>query len=126
MLDESETRDEIASMRELARQVTLAPPLKTWVVSLVAALTPSGEATHPLVQSYVRYGPGPRGAQAIVLTAKVNALLDGRAHVAVEDAIDAALPALRHRLILNFQGEAEEGVNPDRIVAETLKAQRRP
>jgi MoxR-like ATPase len=78
------------------------------------------------VQSYVRYGPGPRGAQAIVLTAKVNALLDERAHVAVEDVIDAALPALRHRLILNFQGEAEEGVHPDRIIGETLKAQKRP
>jgi MoxR-like ATPase len=126
ILAEDETRDEIAAMRELVRQVTLAPPLKTWVVSLIGALTPNREGTHPLVQNYVRYGPGPRGAQAIVLAAKVNALLDGRAHVAVEDAIDAALPALRHRLILNFQGEAEEGVNPDRILTETVKAQRRP
>ena len=126
VLPEAEIRAEVDSMRDLVRQVTLAPPIKTWIVALVAALTPNGDGAHELVRNYVRYGPGPRGAQAVVLSATVNALLDGRAHVAVDDVTDAVLPALRHRLILNFQGEAEDGVNPDRILAETLKAHRRP
>ena len=67
----------------------------------------------------MRYGASPRGAQALVLCAKVSALLDGRYHVAKDDIDAWALPALRHRLIINFEGEAE-GVTSERVVAEAL------
>jgi MoxR-like ATPase len=79
----------------------------------------------PAIKNYVRFGPGPRAAQALALGAKVNALLDGRAHASYEDLIDVALPALRHRLILNFQAEAEN-VTADSLVGEALRSTRRP
>ena len=69
---------------------------------------------------YFRYGPGPRGAQAITLGAKVNALLDGRVNVSFDDITDVTLPALRHRCLLNFQAEAEN-VGADQILAMLLK-----
>ena len=73
----------------------------------------------PLVKRYVRYGASPRAAQALVLAGKINALTRGQAFVSVEDIRAVALPALRHRVLLNFEGEAEQ-VNPDTIVGELL------
>jgi MoxR-like ATPase len=77
------------------------------------------------VRNYVRFGPSPRAAQAVVLGAKVNALLDGRAHVSLEDITDVVLPAFRHRLILNFQAEADN-VTTDSLVVEVMRSLRRP
>jgi MoxR-like ATPase len=114
----------IADMRRLVRQVLLAPPLQNFVVSLIAASSPNGNSV-PAVRNYVRFGPGPRAAQAVVLGAKVNALLDGRAHASLDDITDAVLPALRHRLILNFQAEAEN-VTEDSLLGEVLRSVRRP
>ena len=74
----------------------------------------------PLVKRYVRYGASPRGAQALVLAAKVLALMHGRVNVSFDDIREIAYPALRHRLILNFEGEAE-GVHPDQIVSQLLQ-----
>jgi MoxR-like ATPase len=71
------------------------------------------------VNRYVRYGASPRAAQALVLAAKIHALVRGQAFVAVEDIRTLALPALRHRLLLNFEGEADE-VSTDTIVEEML------
>jgi MoxR-like ATPase len=124
VLGESEAPREIAAMRALVREVVLAPPLRRWIVDFVTALSPSGGGLEP-VERFVRFGPGPRGAQAIVLSAKVTALLDGRAHVAHEDVLDAVRPALRHRLILSFQGEAA-GIDADRVLDEALRAAPRP
>src|SRR5882724_4066783 len=115
----------IADMRQLVRQVLIAPPLEDYVVSLIGATTPNGAGSIPAVKTYVRFGPGPRAAQAVVLGAKVNALLDGRAHASFEDITDVVLPALRHRLILNFQAEAEN-VTTDSLIGEVLRSLRRP
>jgi MoxR-like ATPase len=118
-------REAIAEMRRLVRQVVIAPPLQQFVVALVAAATPNGAGSIPAVRNYVRFGPGPRAAQAVVLGAKVNALLDGRAHASFDDITDVVLPALRHRLILNFQAEAEN-VTTDSLIGEVLRGLRRP
>ena len=75
----------------------------------------------PLVRQYVRYGASPRGAQALVLGAKVRALLDGRFNVSVEDLKALAAPALRHRVILNFEGEAE-GIDIDTLVGQIVES----
>ena len=79
---------------------------------------PAATAT-PLVEQYVKYGASPRGMQAMILGGKVRALLDGRFNVSVEDVQQVAHPALRHRMILNFEGEAEE-VKPDRLIEEII------
>ena len=73
------------------------------------------------MRQYVRYGGSPRGAQALVTAGKIFALLDGRSNVSVDDIREAALPALRHRLILNFEGEAE-GITPEAVVRTILDA----
>ncbi|MBI3304172.1 MAG: AAA family ATPase [Deltaproteobacteria bacterium] len=111
----------VGEMKTLVRQVLLAPPLSSYVARLIAAATPGDEHSPvPEVTEYLRYGPGPRGAQAITLGAKVNALLDGRVNVSFEDITDVTLPALRHRCLLNFQAEAEN-VSADQILSMLLK-----
>jgi MoxR-like ATPase len=114
-------RELVESMRTLVRQVLLAPPLSAYIARLIAAATPGDAQTAlPEVTQYFRYGPGPRGAQALTLGAKVNALLDNRANVSFDDILDVALPALRHRCLLNFQAEAEN-VNSDQILTRLLQ-----
>ena len=108
----------LLELSALARQVPVARPVQEFVVRLV-------EATHPvdgapdLVRKYVRYGASPRGAQACLLGAKVLALLDGRFAVSTDDLRKMAPMALRHRLILSFEGAAE-GVDPDRVIAAIM------
>jgi MoxR-like ATPase len=112
----------VEEMKALVRQVILAPPLSAYIARVIAAATPDEEhAILPEVTQYFRYGPGPRGAQALTLGAKVNALLDGRANVSFDDIADVVLPALRHRCLLNFQAEAEN-VSADHILVRLLKA----
>ena len=72
-------------------------------------------------KQFLRYGASPRGLQAVILASKIRALLEGRYAVSIDDIRAVAPPALRHRLIMNFEGEAE-GIKPDAIVAEILKA----
>src|SRR3989441_4537696 len=111
----------VEELKTLVRQVLLAPPLSSYVARLIAAATPGDDQSPvPEVTQYFRYGPGPRGAQAITLGAKVNALLDGRVNVSFDDITDVTLPALRHRCLLNFQAEAEN-VGADQILAVLLK-----
>ena len=112
---------DIADMQNLVREVLLAPPLATYVARLVEAATPGNPRTPVAeVPRYLRYGPSPRGAQALALGAKVNALLDGRVNVSFDDIADVAHPALRHRCLLNFQAEAE-GIAADRIIDALLR-----
>ena len=92
---------------QLVRQVVIAPHVKDFAVRCVLATHPEGEFAAPAVNQFVRYGSSPRGAQAIVLGSKVRALLDGRYNVSFDDIAEVAPSALRHRLILNFEGEAE-------------------
>jgi len=109
----------LLAMRALARDVPVAEPLVRYVARLVRATQPeSGEAAE-VARKYLRYGAGVRAAQTLVLAAKVSALMEGRAHVSFDDLKAVAKPALRHRVILNFEGEAE-GIPADRIVEQVL------
>jgi MoxR-like ATPase len=107
-------------LREVVRQVPLAREVQSHAIQLVMATHPENKEAAPLAKRYVRYGASPRGAQALILAAKIYALLDGRYHVAKADIDQAALPALRHRIILNFEGEAE-GKTTDEIVSEAVR-----
>ena len=113
----------IAEMKHLLRQVIIAPPLEDYVVRLVHTTHPTakkGDGAVPEIKEYIRFGSSPRGAQAIILGAKGNALVEGRVHVSYEDIEVVIYPALRHRLILNFQAEAENVV-ADQILAALIK-----
>lgn len=111
--------DRIIEMRKLARQIPVADEIRRYGVHLVLATHPDNELASPLTRRFVQYGASPRGAQALILAAKIRALRDHRYHVAREDLQAAAFPALRHRLILNFQGQAE-GIQADDVIADIL------
>ena len=113
--------DRVAEMRQLARQVVVASHVKEHIGRLVLATSPDGELAPEAVRKFVRYGSSPRGAQAIILAAKVLALREGRANVAFADVRKVVHPALRHRLILSFEGQAE-GAEPDDIIDSALEA----
>jgi MoxR-like ATPase len=112
---------EILELQELIRAVPAATPVKDYTARLVYATHPKRDGALDEVKRFVRYGSSPRGAQSLILAAKVYALLDGRFTVSHEDIRRAALPSLRHRLILSFQGEAE-GVEPDSIITSVLQS----
>jgi MoxR-like ATPase len=111
---------EVVDLREVVRQVPLAKDVQAHAIDLVLATHPSEKQATPLTKKYVRYGASPRGAQALILAGKIHALLDNRYHVSRADIDQAAPAALRHRIILNFEGEAE-GTNTDEVIAEILK-----
>jgi MoxR-like ATPase len=113
----------IVEMRELVRKVPLARSIQDYAVRVLQATHPENPEATPTSKKYLRYGASPRGLQAIILAAKIRALLEGRFAVAIDDVRAVAAPALRHRLILNFEGEAE-GVKADGIIAEILKSTR--
>jgi MoxR-like ATPase len=111
---------DIVAMQHLARQTPIATHVTAYAVRILRATHPSSPEAVNIVKRYVRYGGSPRALQAMILAGKIMALLDGRYNVAFRDIRTAALPALRHRLILNFDGEAE-GISPDAIVAGVLE-----
>jgi MoxR-like ATPase len=113
------TADEIVEMQRLARAVPIAPHITAYAVSILAATHPDQPRAPGLVRDYVRYGASPRGAQALVTAGKIFALLDGRFNVSIDDIRAAALPSLRHRIILNFEGEAE-GITTEAAVRTIL------
>jgi MoxR-like ATPase len=115
------TADEIVEMQRLARAVPIAPHVTAYAVSLLAATHPDGTRSPGLVKEYVRYGGSPRGAQALVTAGKIYALLDGRFNVSTDDIRAVAMPALRHRIILNFEGEAE-GITSESTIRAILDA----
>jgi MoxR-like ATPase len=108
----------ISAMQQLARQIPIPTPVTNYVSRLIVATHPGGSPS-ALVNSYVRYGASPRGAQALVLGGKITALLGGRLNVSYEDITAVAPAALRHRLLLNFEGQAE-GIRPDDVVADLI------
>jgi MoxR-like ATPase len=113
----------IGGMKQLLRQVLIAPPIEDYVVRLIYATQPSssnGSMAESPVKQYLRFGSSPRGAQSVILGAKGNALAEGRVHVSYEDVEKVVYPALRHRIILNFQAEAEN-VNTDQILGALVK-----
>jgi MoxR-like ATPase len=113
------TAAEIVEMQRLARAVPIAPHITAYAVSVLAATHPDNGRAPSLVRQYVRYGGSPRGAQALVTAGKILALMDGRFNVSIDDVRAAALPALRHRVILNFEGEAE-GISSEAVVRAIL------
>jgi MoxR-like ATPase len=115
------TAAEIVEMQRLARAVPIAPHVAAYAVSVLAATHPDQPRAPEIVREYVRYGGSPRGAQALVTAGKIFALLDGRYNVAIDDVRAAAMPALRHRIILNFEGEAE-GVTSEAVIRAILDA----
>jgi MoxR-like ATPase len=111
----------IIEMRDLVRRVPLARQIQDYAVRVVLATHPENPEATPLSKQFMRYGASPRGLQSTILAAKIRALLEGRYAVSIDDIRMVAPPALRHRLIMNFEGEAE-GIEPDAIIGEILKA----
>ena len=110
---------ELLEMQRLAREIPVADLVKEYALKVMLATHPTSEFAPDTVRRFVRYGSSPRGAQALILTAKIRALLQGRFNVAFEDVEQVAAPALRHRVLLNFEGEAE-GVTTDTLVSTIL------
>lgn len=111
----------LLAMGKLAREVMVKQAVTDYAIRLVLATHPEIAGAPDITQQYVRYGASPRGAQALLLAAKIRAVLEGRANASHDDVAAIARPALRHRLILNFEGEAE-GVEPDTVVETILAA----
>jgi MoxR-like ATPase len=113
-------RGAIAAMKALVREVPIAAPVKDYAIRLSLATRPGTPLTTELVGRYVRYGASPRGPQSLVLAAKAMALFDGRMHAGFQDVRAAARRALGHRILLNFEGEAE-GITPERLIDDVLE-----
>jgi len=113
------TGEQIIAGQELVHRVIVAPHVQDYAIRLVLATHPNGPFAPAAVSKYVRWGSSPRGAQAVTLAAKIYAMLDGRYNVSFDDIKKAALPALRHRLLLNFEGEAE-GLSTDFVLNDVL------
>jgi MoxR-like ATPase len=110
---------EIARWQQLVREVLVAPPVQDYAIRLVMATHPGGEYATAETNRYLRFGASPRGAQALVLAGKVRALLEARYNVSFEDIRRAYLPALRHRVLLNFEAQAES-ISTDTVLAQIL------
>jgi len=111
---------EILRWQQLIREVILAEHVQDYIVRLVMATHPEGPFSLPVTNQYLRWGASPRGAQAMALAAKVRALLEGRYNVSFEDVRRVYLPAMRHRVILNFEAQAE-GIDTDHVLLEILE-----
>ena len=110
----------IIELSQLARQIPIADDLRRYGIAIVLATHPDSTYATDMARRYIRYGSSPRGAQAVILAAKIKAILDHRYHVSREDIQEVVKPALRHRLILNFEGQAE-GIEADDILADILE-----
>jgi MoxR-like ATPase len=111
---------EIEQWQQLVREVLVAPPVQDYAIRLVLATHPGGEFATNETNRYLRFGASPRGAQALVLAGKVRALLEGRYNVSFEDIRLVYLPALRHRVLLNFEAQAEN-IPSDTVLTQILK-----
>lgn len=114
------SRGRLQELMAVMREVPVASPVMAYASRLVMATHPQHEGAPEMVRKYVRYGASPRGMQALLLAGKARALLEGRFNVAYEDLRATAPPAFRHRLLLNFEGQAE-GVTADRLIAAILE-----
>ncbi|MCX5659311.1 MAG: AAA family ATPase [Planctomycetota bacterium] len=111
----------IVRFQKLVRRVLIAPHVQDYAVRCVLATHPDGEHATKLARQFLRFGASPRAAQTLVLASKVRALLDGRVHVSVEDIRHVTLPAMRHRILLNFEGQAE-GLTTDAILNDVMES----
>ncbi len=115
------TPEDVVRMRRIVREVPVSKEVLDYALSLVIATHPEGEGSTAVAKKYSRYGSSPRGAQSILTAGKVHALLAGRFNVAKEDLQKAAKATLRHRVILNFEAEAD-GVTPDIFLDQVIEA----
>jgi MoxR-like ATPase len=113
------TAEQIIAAQALVTSVVIAPHVQDYAIRLVLATHPQGEFAAEMTNQFVRFGGSPRGVQALVLAGKVRAMLDERYHVSFADVAASALPSLRHRIILNFEGQAE-GVTNDDVLEQVL------
>jgi MoxR-like ATPase len=111
----------LLKLQALVRDVIIAPHVQDYAIRLALATHPNGPFAADVTNKYVRWGSSPRGAQTLVLAAKVRSLLDGRYNVSFEDLRRVYLPGLRHRVLLNFEAQAE-GIDPDEILLKVLDA----
>ncbi len=111
--------EKIVELKRFVREVPIASHVRDYAIKIVLATHPDSQFATEMANRFVRYGSSPRGAQSLVLAGKIKALLEERFNVSFEDIRSAALPALRHRLILNFEGEAE-GIDTDEIIVDIL------
>jgi MoxR-like ATPase len=109
----------LIELQKLVQQVPVASHVKDYAVRLILATHPSAETAHEITNQFLKFGSSPRGAQALLLGAKVRALTEGRFNVSFDDVAEVALPALRHRLIVNFEAEAE-GVTTDLVLQKIM------
>jgi MoxR-like ATPase len=109
----------LIELTAVARDVPMASPVYEYALQLVMKTHPDNAGAPETVRRFVRYGASPRGLQAIVMTSRVRALMEGRFNVAFEDVRAVAMPALRHRIFLNFEGEAS-GLTSDKVIEELL------
>ncbi len=112
--------EEVIAMKKLCREVPIANHVRDYAVRCVLATHPGSEFATDMTNQFVRYGSSPRGAQALILSGKIKALLDGRYNVSFNDIKSSVKPALRHRIILNFEGEAE-GWTSDKVLDDILE-----
>jgi MoxR-like ATPase len=115
------SREQLFALREAARQVGIAPSLQKYALRILQATHPQLDGAPAVVKRYVREGASPRAGQAMLQAARVHALMRGEPMISELDIRVCALPALRHRVILNFEGEAE-GVHRDRLIEEVISA----
>ncbi len=111
---------DVVAMRDIVRQVPVPDIAKTYAIHLVMATQPDSRYAPPVVNEYVALGASPRGAQSLLLAGKVRALLNDRFAVSCDDIRDVALPALRHRMLINFHGQSD-GITDEQIVEHILK-----
>lgn len=114
-------RDRILAMQRLVRQVPVARHVQDFAVRVIQSTHADGPDSPEIAKRFVRFGASPRGAQSVLLAAKIRALFEGRFAASIDDVRAVALPALRHRVLLNFEGEAE-GVKTDQVISEILKS----
>ena len=115
------TGDDVLRFHQLVRQVPIAEELVRYAVQLAAASRPRQSGTPDFINDWVTWGAGTRAGQFLVLGAKARALLQGRAHVTLEDILALALPTLRHRVLLNYRAEAE-GIRVENVITKLLEA----
>ena len=113
------SKERLIEMQDFIRDVPIAEPIQNYALKIVLATHPTGEYAIDMTRKYVRYGASPRGCQALILSGKARALLDGRYNVSFSDIKESVLGALRHRIILNFEGEAE-GIHTDNLIDKIL------
>ena len=117
--DSVATKADVLKMREIVRDVPIASQVLDYGLSMIVATHPEGEGASPAATRYCRYGSSPRGAQSLITAGKVHALLAGRFNVSKDDLKRALKPVLRHRILLNFEAEAD-GMSADKVLDEVI------